>query len=184
MVNLNAEKLQILDMIDERREFLLSTLEGLGEEQIRTRSTVSELTLGSIIKHLIEVEAGWVRFMREGADPEADARWESLDWEGVQAGAVAAPEWLLDANAQWVLEDSETIETLTAGYNETASHTRTVVADLNLDHEWELPRAPWQKPGEKWSNRQVLLHLLAETSQHSGHADIIRESIDGRKTMG
>ena len=47
-----------------------------------------------------------------------------------------------------------------------------------------LPEAPWYEPGASWSARRVLLHLIAETSQHAGHADIIREAIDGAKTMG
>ena len=46
------------------------------------------------------------------------------------------------------------------------------------------PPAPWFKPGSRWSARRALLHVLAETAQHAGHADIIRESLDGAKTMG
>ena len=47
-----------------------------------------------------------------------------------------------------------------------------------------LPEAPWFTPGESWSARRVLLHIIAETAQHAGHADIIRESLDGAKSMG
>ncbi|MBV9583186.1 MAG: DUF664 domain-containing protein, partial [Chloroflexi bacterium] len=46
------------------------------------------------------------------------------------------------------------------------------------------PEAPWFERGARWSARRVLLHLIAETSQHAGHADIIREALDGAKTMG
>ena len=52
---------------------------------------------------------------------------------------------------------------------------------LNAGHP--LPKAPWFQPGESWSARQVLLHIIAETAQHAGHADIIRESLDGAKSM-
>jgi hypothetical protein len=45
-------------------------------------------------------------------------------------------------------------------------------------------KAPWYTPGEQWTARRVVLHIIAETAQHAGHADIIRESIDGAKTMG
>jgi Protein of unknown function (DUF664) len=54
--------------------------------------------------------------------------------------------------------------------------------DLGASHP--LPEAPWFAPGARWSARRVLLHLIAETSQHAGHTDIIRESLDGAKTMG
>ena len=56
---------------------------------------------------------------------------------------------------------------------------RTV--DLAATHA--LPEAPWFEK-EAWSNRRVLMHLVAETAQHAGHADILRETIDGQKTMG
>jgi hypothetical protein len=54
----------------------------------------------------------------------------------------------------------------------------------SLDISHPLPDAPWFEPGACWSARRVALHILAETAQHSGHADIIRESLDGAKTMG
>ncbi|MEV5752899.1 DUF664 domain-containing protein [Actinoallomurus sp. NPDC052308] len=54
----------------------------------------------------------------------------------------------------------------------------------DLDASWPLPDEPWFEPGARWSVRRVLLHVIAETAQHSGHADIIRESLDGAKTMG
>ena len=55
---------------------------------------------------------------------------------------------------------------------------------VNLDAGHRLPEAPWFPPGATWSARRALLHIIAETAQHAGHADIIRESLDGAKTMG
>ena len=54
--------------------------------------------------------------------------------------------------------------------------------DLGASHP--LPPAPWFAPGATRSARRVFMHIVAETAQHSGHADIIRETIDGQKTMG
>jgi uncharacterized damage-inducible protein DinB len=60
-----------------------------------------------------------------------------------------------------------------------------IVAELpSLDVAHPLPEAPWFEPGEGWSARRVLVHVIAETAQHAGHADILRETIDGQKSMG
>ena len=66
-----------------------------------------------------------------------------------------------------------------------AEQTDELVAALpDLDASQPLPEAPWFEPGARWSARRVLLHVIAETAQHAGHADIIRESLDGAKSMG
>ncbi|HZH22206.1 MAG TPA: DUF664 domain-containing protein, partial [Geodermatophilus sp.] len=54
----------------------------------------------------------------------------------------------------------------------------------DLDASHPLPEAPWFQPGARRSARRVFVHIVAETAQHAGHADILRETIDGQKTMG
>jgi hypothetical protein len=54
----------------------------------------------------------------------------------------------------------------------------------DLDRSFPLPPAPWFEPGASRSVRRTVMHIVAETAQHAGHADIIRETIDGQKTMG
>ena len=65
-----------------------------------------------------------------------------------------------------------------------AARTDSLVEAVDLDHSWPLPPQPWFEPGSTRSARRVFLHIIDETAQHAGHADIIRESIDGQKTMG
>jgi hypothetical protein len=66
-----------------------------------------------------------------------------------------------------------------------ARRTDELVGALpDLDAAHPLPKAPWFPPGEHWSARRVLMHIIAETAQHAGHADIIRESLDGATSMG
>ena len=66
-----------------------------------------------------------------------------------------------------------------------ARYTDELVASLpSLDASHPLPEAPWFETGAHWTARRVLLHIVAETAQHAGHADIIREAIDGAKSMG
>ena len=86
---------------------------------------------------------------------------------------------------QFKLLPDETLESVLAAYAEVARRTDDLVAclpDLNLSHP--LPNAPWFPPGERRSARRVFLHIIAETAQHACDADIIRESLDGAKSMG
>jgi hypothetical protein len=79
----------------------------------------------------------------------------------------------------------ETLELLLDRYDDVARHTEQLVATLpSLDASHPLPEAPWFEPGAHWTARRAFLHILAETAQHAGHADIIREALDGSKTMG
>ena len=81
--------------------------------------------------------------------------------------------------------EGETLAGLLEDYDEVARRTDQIVATLpDLDVSHPLPEAPWFESGARWSARRVLLHVIAETSQHAGHADIIRESLDGSKSMG
>ena len=83
------------------------------------------------------------------------------------------------------MASDDTVEGVLARYAEVAQRTDELVRSLpDLDVTQPLPPAPWFRPGELRSARRVLLHLVAETSQHAGHADILRESLDGAKTMG
>ena len=88
------------------------------------------------------------------------------------------------ANEFRLLAD-ETLADVLAAYEKVAARTDALVqslSDLDLSHP--LPPAPWFAPGARRSARRVFLHIVAETAQHAGHADIIRETIDGQKTMG
>jgi hypothetical protein len=164
-MTLTGERADLLQTLNQHRGFLRYTLSGLTDEQAAQRTTVSELCLGGLIKHVSGVESRWMRFAVGGAEAmEA----EPYDWAG-----------------QFRMADGETVAGLLAAYEEVARHTNELVATLpDLDASYPLPVAPWFPPGTSWSVRRVLLHIIAETSQHAGHADIIRESLDGQKTMG
>jgi hypothetical protein len=83
------------------------------------------------------------------------------------------------------LGPDETLEGVLAHYEEVARRTDELVRTLpGLDASHPLPEAPWFQPGAVRSARRVFLHIVAETAQHAGHADILRESLDGQKTMG
>lgn len=164
-----GERAELLGALAKQRYFLRFTTRGLTDAQAAQRTTVSELCLGGIIKHVAMAERQWARFIVEG--PSA----MSFD------PATMADTW---ANAFRML-DGESLAGLLDRYEQVAGETDEIVGALpDLDVAHPLPEAPWFEPGASWSARQVLLHILAETAQHAGHADIIRESLDGAKTMG
>jgi uncharacterized damage-inducible protein DinB len=168
-----GERADLLDALAKSRYFLRFTLRDLTDEQAAKRSTVSELCLGGIIKHVAEVESNWVDFILRGpharphASEESNAEWNAEDWL-----------------AKFRMLPGETVTGLLEHYQEIAIRTDQVVSSLvDLDDSHPLPEAPWFEKGARWSFRRVILHIIGETTQHAGHADIIRESLDGSKTM-
>ena len=164
---LTAERADLLEALATHRHFLRFTVRGLTDEQATSRPTASELTLAGLIKHVAGTEAAWVRFIEGG--PEA----MSADW---------SPEaWA----REWRLEPGQTLASVLEDYARVAAYTDALVGSLpDLDASHPLPKAPWFPPDARRSARRVFLHIIAETAQHAGHADILRETIDGQKTMG
>ena len=161
---LTGERADLLTTLRRHRGFLRQTVAGLDDEQAARRSTVSELCLGGLIKHVATTEERWMRFAVGGAEAMQS---EAVDWVG-----------------QFRMQEGETLTGLLDEFDRVARETDELIATLDLDAAHPLPVAPWFEPGASWSVRRVLLHLIAETAQHAGHADILRESIDGAKTMG
>jgi len=163
------ERADLQQTLTKHRGFLRQTVRGLTDDQASQRATSSELCLGGIIKHVALTEQFWAEFIRMG--PVAS--------ESGGEGAAEAHA------AGFRMADGETLEILVARYDQVAQRTDELLASVpSLDASQPLPQAPWFEPGARWSVRRVLLHIIAETAQHAGHADIIRESIDGARTMG
>ena len=182
---LSQERRDWLETLRTHRGFLKTTTQGMTDEQATTRSTVSALTLAGLIKHVTQVEAQWARFALDGADAFAGQPWVGLDWAGLAAlSAQASSEVTSGYESGFTMLPGETLSTLVADYEAVAARTDELVATLDLDRVHALPVAPWHEPGSAWSIRRTFAHIVAETAQHSGHADIIREAIDGAKTMG
>ncbi len=165
----NLERADIVETLATHRAFLRHTVQGLTDEEARRRTTASELCLGGVIKHVASVEGGWVDFIVKGPDAIGPA-----DEAAAEAHA-----------AGFHMSEEETLAGVLARYEDVARRTDDLVSLLSsFDASHPLPEAPWFESGATWSARRVLLHIIAETAQHAGHADIIRESLDGAKTMG
>ncbi|RZT84487.1 uncharacterized protein DUF664 [Pseudonocardia sediminis] len=179
---LTGERAELLTTLERHRGFLLQTAQGLTEEQARTKSTVSALTIASLLKHVADTEEQWFRFAVEGAAAFEGGEGSDVDWNAIDADdSWGEVEW---EDTRFVLSDDETLDVLRARVDQVAARTEEVLRTADLDSAHDLPVAPWFEPGARWSVRRVAIHMLAEISQHAGHADIIREAIDGQKTMG
>ncbi|HWL43230.1 MAG TPA: DinB family protein [Ilumatobacter sp.] len=171
---LTGERADLLETLRAHRGFLLHTAAGLTDEQARQRPTASELTIGGLIKHVAAVERDWADFMRgTPSNMNADVDWSNPD-----------PALVEQYQNGFKLLPGETLAGVIAEYEQVAAATDELVATLDLDTRYPLPEAPWFPAGTTRSVRRVITHIVAETAQHSGHADIIRESIDGQRTMG
>ncbi|MFK4118037.1 DinB family protein [Streptomyces longwoodensis] len=166
------ERADLLETLAKHRRLLRQTTSDLTDEQAGLRTTASELCLGGLIKHVTAVERNWTAFIAEGPSVLGDfTRMTEADW------ARRA--------AEFRMQPGETLAGVLDAYAETARATDELIAALpDLNATQPLPKAPWHQPNTHWSARRTILHIIGETAQHSGHADIIRESLDGAKTMG
>ena len=162
-VDVTGEKSDLLTLLTDQREMFLITVAGLSNDQARERSTVSELTLGGLLKHLAQVE--------RATTASIIARDEN---------SVFDPEGMTDA---YTFGADDSVEDAIAEYRAAAADFDRLIAESDLDDLIPQATAPWQPDREWWTIRKMALHLLRETAHHSGHADIIRESLDGQTTM-
>jgi hypothetical protein len=170
--SLDPEREDLLAELGQARYFLRHTTRDLTDDQASRCTTVSELTLGGLIKHVAATEAHWAGFIASGPSPADDF------------SAMTEEDFARRAN-DFRLLPGETLAGALEDYAGVAARTDDLIRtlpDLNVSHP--LPEAPWFAPGARWSARRALMHVVAETAQHAGHADIIREALDGAKSMG
>jgi hypothetical protein len=154
------ERSSLEQYLDYQRATVLLKTEGLSREQLAQRIPSSELTLAGLLKHLALVEDSWLyeRFLGQPAnEPWASAPWaDDPDWEFHSA-----------------LEDDPA--ELRGLYLDACARSRVAVASAQLDDLSAEAGGSGLRPSLRW----VLLHLIEETARHAGHADLLREAIDG-----
>jgi uncharacterized damage-inducible protein DinB len=168
----DTERADLLETLANQRHFLRFTTRDLTDEEAGRRTTASELCLGGLIKHVTSMERSWAGFIQDGPSAMPDFM------------AMTEADFAKRAD-EFRMLPGETLAGVLAAYDEVAARTDELVAalpDLNASHP--LPKAPWFEGDAHWSARRVLMHIAGETAQHAGHADIIRESLDGAKSMG
>ncbi|QFZ75040.1 DUF664 domain-containing protein [Streptomyces fagopyri] len=159
------ERGALLSFLEGERGGIRRALIGLTAEQATSRPSASELSLAGLLKHVSEVEQSWIARARQ--EPPAVERDES-NWHEC-----------------FVLVGDETVEQQLEQWEKVAAGTEAFIRSVpSLDDTFPLPDAPWFPPDERVSMRWVLLRLISETARHAGHADIIRESLDGATAFG
>ncbi|WP_328620663.1 DinB family protein [Streptomyces sp. NBC_00354] len=159
------ERGTLLLFVESQRTAIRESLAGLTEEQAASRPSASELSLSGLLKHVAEVELGWLRLAQQRPNE-------------IQRDREAWGEAFL-------LVGAETVPSVQAFWEGVTAELTAFVRDLpSLDETFPLPQAPWFPENGKVSMRWMLLHLVEEFARHAGHADVIRESIDGTKAMG
>ncbi|WP_232677788.1 DinB family protein [Nocardioides sp. R-C-SC26] len=172
----SPERADLVGTLRKHRELFLGTVRDLSDDQARLTPTVSTLSLGGLVKHVTATESEWQRFIVDGPAGQPDIDWADIDWNN-------PPEAVLAYQNQFRLLEGETLADVVAEHHRVAEETERLIATVDLDATQPLPEAPWFAPGERWTARRTFLHLIAEVSQHAGHADIIREAVDGQKSM-
>jgi uncharacterized damage-inducible protein DinB len=172
-----GERGDLVEVLRKHRDLLRYTVEGLSDEQARLTPTVSALSLGGLIKHVAATEQQWASFIVDGPAVTPDIDWATVDWTN-------PPPQIQEYADGFRMLEGESLAELLKRYGEVASATEELVLSVDLNARQPLPAAPWFEPGAAWSARRVFMHVVAETAQHAGHADILRETIDGQKSMG
>jgi uncharacterized damage-inducible protein DinB len=151
---------RLVQFLDFQRQTVLLKTDGLTRDQMNQPLPPSTLTLGGLLNHLALVEDSWFsdRFAGNGlAEP-----WASVDW-------TADPDWEFHQAATMDADE------LRAAYLRQIERSNEIVAGADI----EQLSARGNRDGVHWDLRWVMLHMIEETARHAGHADLLREAIDG-----
>jgi uncharacterized damage-inducible protein DinB len=157
------ERELLLAYIAQQRDGVRNAAYGLTDEQARMTPTAGSLSIGGLVKHVAQMERGWIDIAlqrdRGGSAEEQQSSYED----------------------EFRLGPDETLAGVLSHYEEVAKETEAVLAGTDLDRPVPVPQGvPWFPDDvEAWSVRWVLLHLIEEVARHAGHADMVREAIDG-----
>ncbi|MFF4079844.1 DinB family protein [Streptomyces sp. NPDC087218] len=151
----------LLSFVEAQRGAIRRALLGLTEEQAASRPSASELSLSGLLKHVAETELNWLRMAQQ--QPNEAARTQET-WAD-----------------SFRLVGDETVPQMLEFWDGVAAETEKFIRSVpSMDDTFPLPEAPWFPKDERVSMRWLLVHLVEEHARHAGHADIIRESLDGR----
>lgn len=156
-----GEKEVLAGFLDHYRATIFEICRGLSDDDLRRAVVPSGTSLLGIVKHLAYVERGW--FQENVANEPFDYPFDPDD----------------DPDADFRIEPDETSEEIFELYRSACERSRRALAEASLDDPVENPRR-----SRDYNVRWVVVHMIEETARHAGHADIIREQLDGRTGAG
>ncbi|QGV79296.1 DinB family protein [Streptomyces ficellus] len=158
------ERGALLNFIEAQRGALRRSVTGLTEEQAASRPSASALSLSGLLKHAAETELSWLRMAQQRPN-------ERMNTENAYADSFR-------------LKEGETVPAVLDFWDGVAKQTEEYVRGVpSLDDTFPLPEAPWYPKDARVSVRWLCMHLVEEIARHAGHADIIRESLDGKNAF-
>jgi uncharacterized damage-inducible protein DinB len=160
---LTDERELLLAYLAQQRDGIRYAAHGLTDQQARLTPTASTLSIGGLVKHVADMERGWVDLVERRSDDQS-----------AQDAASAYED-------NFRMREDEALAGILDGYADVARRTDAVVRGTSLDAPVPVPKGvPWYPDDvDAWSVRWVVLHMIEEVARHAGHADILRESIDG-----
>ncbi|MFB4276120.1 DinB family protein [Nonomuraea sp. MTCD27] len=154
----------LVGYLDYQRATLAWKCSGLDEAGLRATVGVSSMTLGGILKHMAFVENHW--FARYLHGREGQPLWTTVDWEA-------------DRDWEWNSAAQDSPEELHALWEDAVSRSRALVEEALAGGGLGQPARRTWPDGRAPSLRWILVHMIEEYARHNGHADLIRESVDG-----
>jgi uncharacterized damage-inducible protein DinB len=156
-----SEREALEGFLDAQRDAVIRKIEGLDDATARKAPTASALSLLGIVKHCGLWERRWVQVVMAGR--KFPGEWPEIDYTGMAE--------------DFVVDENDTVQQWVAYYRDQIEQSRAVAASMDLD-------TPCARPDIVECNlRCVLFHLIEETARHAGHADIIRETLDGSRGL-
>jgi hypothetical protein len=152
--------------LHQQQDAFRTVIFGLTDAQAGLAPTPSTLSVGALVKHVTSTQRGWLDQALAAPEPYVDPRSQEEQY------AAYADEFT------W--REDDTIAAVLAAFDEVSAGVQDAVRTVDLDTAVPVPDAPWNpKDIDAWSVRWVWFHLIEELARHAGHADIVREAIDG-----
>jgi hypothetical protein len=161
----NADEVTtLLGFLNFQRATLGWKTQGLDAAGLGKTTAASTMTLGGLLKHMALVEDHWFSFWLRGNEKAAE--WADIDWDA-------------DPDYEWRTAADDTPEQLRELWQASVNHSQAMVAAALTQGDFGQPSVRVWRDGRHPSLRWIVCHMIEEYARHNGHADLLRESIDG-----